>query len=160
MTNRSAGYTYTNQLLSQDHHVPDRAIAALLGKGWGYDDWQRELRSNGYMWSEGLKNFIIAREYEMFKDEIVFLRLEPRIAESAKGPYSNSTTTILKRIMGEEWFKGQPNEKQQRLGSGRLYGKDAKCVQSTPFDARPGETSITNNLPDHDAFRLTLDDGK
>ena len=112
-----------------NREVPIEVIDSLLGQGLGYDEWKAELKLQGYgdSWNEALKNKIIKREYETFKDEILRLKNEPNTATKGKDVQrTNSLESILKRLQGQEWAKGRPSEKKERLDSRRLLGKDAK----------------------------------
>jgi hypothetical protein len=51
----------------------DTAIEALLGRGLYYNQWRGEFERGGHKWTPGLKNIIIRREYEFFKEEILRL---------------------------------------------------------------------------------------
>jgi hypothetical protein len=116
-----------NSLLNRE--VPIAVIDSLLGQGLGYDDWETRLKTKGYgdLWNENLKNMIIKREFEKFKDEILTLRAEPNTASKGKDVQkTNSSESILKRLQGQEWANGKPNEKGERMQRGRLLGKDAK----------------------------------
>lgn len=112
-----------------NREVPIEVIDSLLGQGLGYDEWKAELKIQGYgdSWNEALKNKIIKREYETFKDEILRLKHESNTATKGKDVQrTNSSESILKRLQGQEWAKGRPSEKKERLDSRRLLGKDAK----------------------------------
>ncbi len=109
--------------------VTFEVIDGVLGQGWGYDEWEARLKLQGYgdSWNEALKNKIIKREYETFKDEILRLKCESNTATKGKDVQkTNSSESIMKRLQGQEWAKGRPNEKEERLQSRRLLGKDAK----------------------------------
>lgn len=99
--------------------MPDAVIGTLLGKGWGYSDWQRQIESLGYSWSEGLRLRIIKKEYLLFKPEIHELLSQPNTNGSLKSR-SNSYKSITKRI------KGKTGERERRLNEGRLFGCEAK----------------------------------
>jgi hypothetical protein len=131
MPQHSSTNHFPHQRLIHNRPVTDSAIAALLGQGLGYKDWEQRLRSDDYMWNEGVKNMIIKKEREIFMSEI--LRLESEQGITQDGISSNSLPTILKRLKGEEWFPGMPCERQDRLKHGRLLGKDAKLVGSSSF---------------------------
>jgi hypothetical protein len=104
----------------------DTAIGQLLGQGLGYDDWKTELESlGGFTWTENLKNLIIKREFNFFKEEILTLQSQPNTAQGLKTK-TNSLESILKRLQGLEWVKGVPGEMEKRKREGRLLGKDAK----------------------------------
>jgi hypothetical protein len=104
----------------------DTAIGQLLGQGLGYDDWKTELESlGGFTWTENLKNLIIKREFNFFKEEILTLQSQPNTAQGLKTK-TNSLESILKRLQGPEWVKGVPGEMEKRKREGRLLGKDAK----------------------------------
>ncbi|KAH8794857.1 hypothetical protein BGZ57DRAFT_326890 [Hyaloscypha finlandica] len=109
--------------------VPDVEIESLLGQGRSYDEWKVRLKNHGYggLWNENLKNMIIKREFEKFKTEILRLQAEPNEAPSGKDVQkTNSLESILKRLQGQDWANGKPNEKVQRMRDRRLLGKDAK----------------------------------
>jgi hypothetical protein len=109
--------------------VPDVEIESLLGQGRSYDEWKVRLKNHGYggLWNENLKNIIIKREFEKFKTEILRLQAEPNEAPSGKDiQKTNSLESILKRLQGQDWANGKPNEKLQRVRDRRLLGKDAK----------------------------------
>jgi len=77
--------------------------------------------------TETVKNEIIKRELEYFKDEILRFRAEPNTAAKGKDvPLTNSSESIMKRMQGKDWAKGKPREKDERRQSKRLLGKDAK----------------------------------
>ena len=104
----------------------DTTIGQLLGQGLGYDDWKTELESvGGFTWTENLKNLIIKREFNFFKEEILTLQSQPNTARGLKTK-TNSLESILKRLQGLEWVKGVPGEMGKRKRDGRLLGKDAK----------------------------------
>jgi hypothetical protein len=112
-----------------NREVPLEVIDSLLGQGKGYDEWEAKLKILGYgdLWNEALKNKIIKREYETFKKEIIRLRSESNTATKGKDVQkTNSSESILKRLKGQEWANGRPSEKEDRLKSRRLLGKDAK----------------------------------
>jgi hypothetical protein len=112
---------------SPNRDVPNSVIDNLLGRGWGYNEWGTTLKSQGYLWNETVKNLIIKREFEKFKDEVLFLRAQPNTARKGKDVQkTNSSESIMKRLQGKEWVKGKPNEKEQRKQSRMLLGKDAK----------------------------------
>ena len=77
------------------------------------------------MWTPGLKNIIIRREYEFFKEEILRMMKEENISKDSRKK-SNSLVNILKRLQGEVWVEGVPDEREQRLRERRLLSKDAK----------------------------------
>jgi hypothetical protein len=119
----------SKQTLLPNRDVPIAVIDTLLGQGLGYDEWETRLRSQGYgdLWNENLKNIIIKREFEYFKDEILRLRGEPNTASKGKDVQkTNSSESIMKRLQGQEWAKGKRGERDQRMKSKRLLGKDAK----------------------------------
>lgn len=103
----------------------DTAIEALLGGGLYYNQWRGELERGGHKWTPGLKNIIIRREYEFFKEEILRLMKEENISKVSRKK-SNSLVNILKRLQGEVWVKGVPDEWEKRLRERRLLSKDAK----------------------------------
>jgi hypothetical protein len=112
-----------------NREVPIEVIDSLLGRGLGYDEWETSLKTLGYgdLWNETLKNKIIKREYENFKQETLRLRQEDNTATKGKDVQkTNSVESIMKRLQGQEWAKGRPSEREERLKSGRLLGKDAK----------------------------------
>jgi hypothetical protein len=114
-----------------NREVPIKVIDSLLGRGLGYEEWEARLKTLGYgdLWNETLKNKIIKREYESFKQETLRLRRESNTATKGKDVQkTNSSESIMKRLQGQEWAKGRPSEKEERLQSGRLLGKDAKLV--------------------------------
>jgi hypothetical protein len=101
-------------------------MSQLLGQGLGYDDWKTELESlGGFTWTENLKNLIIKREFNFFKEEILTLQSQPNTAQGLRTK-TNSLESILKRLQGLEWVKGVPGEMEKRKRKGRLLGKDAK----------------------------------
>jgi hypothetical protein len=103
----------------------DTAIEALLGGGLYYNQWRGELERGGHKWTPGLKNIIIRREYEFFKEEILRLMKEENISKVSRKK-SNSLVNILKRLQGEVWVEGVPDEWEKRLRERRLLSKDAK----------------------------------
>jgi hypothetical protein len=119
-------HTLAGQSLLQNGTALDTIIGQLLGQGLGYDDWKMELGNlGGFAWTESLKNSIIKREFNFFREEILRLQSEPNTARGLKSK-TNSLESILKRLQGLEWLKGVPNEMEQRRRDGRLLGKDAK----------------------------------
>jgi hypothetical protein len=108
-----------------DVAVPDAVIEDFLGLGLAYSEWPAEIEKRDYVWHAGLENTIIEKEWEFFKPEIQRLRLEPKIAQSSRSK-SNSLASILKRLKGEPWAEGRPDEREERLRTHRLLGKDAK----------------------------------
>jgi hypothetical protein len=118
--------TSKKQSRSRDE-APEAVIVSMLGWGWSYKNWELHLKSQNYVWNDGVKNSIIKMEVELFKDEILQLMSEPNTApEGRDHPKTNSVANILKRLKGEEWIKGVPNEKEQRYNSQKLLGEDAK----------------------------------
>jgi hypothetical protein len=107
----------------------DRAIEGILGQGLRYSAWrvalEKQLSFQGQVWHPGLENVIKKKEFEKFKEEILRLRLEDRIAHPSRNK-SNSLNSILKRLKGKPWVEGLPGEKAQRLQERRLISKDAK----------------------------------
>ena len=103
----------------------DTVIEELLGQGFGYAEWEKELVSRGFTWSPNLRNIIIDKEFWFFKDEIEQLLLQPSITQGTNSK-SNSIVSILKRLKGEEWVEGIPDEREKRLRTRRLFGKDGK----------------------------------
>ncbi|KAN0114493.1 hypothetical protein V8E51_004037 [Hyaloscypha variabilis] len=119
----------SKQISLPNRDVPIEVIDSLLGQGLRYDEWEARMKTLGYghFWNETLKNAIIKREFEYFKDEILQLRREPNTASKGKDVQNtNSSESIMKRLQGQEWVKGKRSEKEQRLQSKRLLGKDAK----------------------------------
>jgi len=98
--------------------VPDTVIDLLLGRGSSYEDWQRDIEAQDYVWSESLKNRIIKREYLKFKPEIALLL--PINTNGSLRTRSNSNKGILKRL------KGKTGERAQKLRDETLFGSDAK----------------------------------
>jgi len=98
--------------------VPDLVLDGLLGKGWSYADWQRDIEAQHYVWSENLKNRIIKREYLRFKPEIALLLQvhTPGTPRSTSRVYYN----ILRRL------RGKTGERAERIRNGNLFGSDAK----------------------------------
>jgi len=116
-----AATSFTNTVLSRTlptSAVPDAVIDRLLGRGSSYDDWQRDVEAQDYVWSESLKNRIIKREYLKFKPEIALLL--PINTNRSLRTRSNSNKGILKRL------KGKTGERAQRLLDKTLFGSDAK----------------------------------
>lgn len=99
----------------------------MLGLGWSHKDWELHLISQNYAWNDRVKTSIISKEIRLFKDEILRLRSEP---DTIPGEHFNARTNamprIWKRLRGDEWIKGTPNEKEQRLSSKRLLGKSLR----------------------------------
>jgi hypothetical protein len=112
-------------LSKTDPAVPDAVIEDFLGLGLAYSEWPAEVEKRGHVWFPGLEKTIIEKELEFFKPEIQLLRLEPKIAQSSRSK-SNSLASILKRLKGEPWVEGRPDEREERLRTHRLLGKDAK----------------------------------
>jgi methionine salvage enolase-phosphatase E1 len=105
--------------------VPNTVLDDCLGFGFSYSKWKEEIEKRGYTWSKGLENTMIRREWEMFIDEIQQLRRQ-RTLVSHDGTKSNSQVSIIKRLQGERWADGFPPEKESRLHTRRLLGRDAK----------------------------------
>jgi len=128
MFTMSADYP-TPQALSRsskaDLAVPDAVIENFLGLGLAYSEWPAAVENRSYLLYPGLEKIIIEKEWEFFKPEIQLLRLEPKIAQSARSK-SNSLASILKRLKGEPWAEGRLDEREERLRTHRLLGKDAK----------------------------------
>jgi len=103
----------------------DAAIEALLGRGLDYNQWPGELERGGHKWTPCLQNIIIRREFEFFKEEILRLKGEKNISKDSRKK-SNSLVNILKRLQGEVWVEGAPDEREKRLRERRLLSKDAK----------------------------------
>jgi hypothetical protein len=114
------------QVQFENRNVPEEFMKGLIGIGLSYSDWESRFRQGRYLWNEGMKNKMIHMEMEYFKDEILRLTAEENRAEGLFKCKSNSLSSILKRIQGEEWLKGTPVEKDARLREHRLMGKDAK----------------------------------
>lgn len=114
-----------NQPTNKDLAVPDAVIEDFLGLGLAYSEWPAEVRKRNYVWYPALKNIIIKKQWEYFKPEIQVLRLEPRIGQPSRSK-SNSLESILMRLKGEPWAEGRPDEREERLRTHRLLGKDAK----------------------------------
>jgi hypothetical protein len=110
---------------STDIPVPDAVIKDFLGLGLAYSEWPAEVVKRGHVWYPGLETIIIKKEWDFFKSEIQRLRLEPKIAQASRSK-SNSLVSIVKRLKGEQWVKGRPDERAERLRRRRLLGKDAK----------------------------------
>lgn len=104
--------------------VPDAVIEDFLGSGLSSSEWPAEVTKRGYAWYPGLKNIIIEKQWERFKPEIQRLQSEPKIAQSSRFK-SNSLESISKRLKGEPWAEGRPDEREERLRTRRLLGKDA-----------------------------------
>jgi hypothetical protein len=114
------------QVQFENRNVPEGFMKDLIGIGLSYSDWETRFKQRGYLWNEGMKNKMIHMEMEYFKDEILHRTAEENKAEGLFKCKSNSLSSILKRIQGEEWLKGTPVEKDARLQESRLMGKDAK----------------------------------
>jgi hypothetical protein len=99
-------------------------IDEFLGTGLDELQWRRKLEAKGWRYDANVRNAIIHREFVYFIPEIKRLLAEPNIAQDLSK--SNSRTSIFKRIRGEEWVKGIPDEKAERLRKRMLYGKVAK----------------------------------
>ena len=118
----------TTSKQAEDDVILDKIVRNLLGQGLGYDEWKLQLKKQGdFTWSETLKNTIIKREFNFFKDEILRLKSEPNKSRGLQSK-TNSLESILKRLQGLEWANGMPNEMEERRRMGRLLGKDAKSV--------------------------------
>jgi hypothetical protein len=100
------------------------AIAEFLGTGLDEQEWKHKLEAKGWTYDKPIRNAIIHQEFVYFIPEIKRLLAEPNTTQDSSK--SNSRTSIFKRIRGEEWVKGAPDEKAERLGKRMLYGKVAK----------------------------------
>ena len=117
----------SSNLFKTDPAVPNEDIDSFLGLGLAYSEWPAEVRKRGHVWYPGLEKIIIEKEWEFFKAEIQRLRLEPKITQSSRSrSKSNSLASILKRLKGEPWVEGRQDEREERLRTRRLLGKDAK----------------------------------
>lgn len=103
----------------------------LLGRGLGYSDWEDHAQKQRIPYTGQLKNTLIRREFELFKEEILVLKAKPAEKSKRDEPKSNSLESILKQLKGLPWMTGRPAEKKQRLLCGRLLGKDAKYIVDT-----------------------------
>ena len=103
----------------------ETAIDGLLGMGLGYAEWEEQLVNRGCIWSRNVRNKIIDKEFNLFKPEIERLLLEENIAPQGTTK-SNSRASILKRLKGEVWVEGIPDEREKRIRTRTLFGKDAK----------------------------------
>jgi len=112
-------------IVRDDNTVPDEDIVALLGQGLGYDDWKQNMIAKGHGWNKDLKFRLIKSEFEFFREEIEHLKSEENKSRGC-GPKTNSLESILKRLKGDVWCKGIPDEREDRLRRGRLLGRDAK----------------------------------
>lgn len=115
----------SNETYTSDPALLDAAIQDILGLGLPYSAWRGEVERRNHVWYPNLEKVIIQKEYEFFKDEIQHLRLEPNIVQSSRVK-SNSLKSILKRLKGELWMDGCPNEWEIRLHSRRLLSESAK----------------------------------
>jgi hypothetical protein len=109
---------------------PDGALGiiidGLLGKGLNDAQWKSELEARGWTWNGNLRNTVIHREFVYFIPEIMRLLAEPNIAQGASSAKSNSRASIHKRLRGEIWVEGVPDEKAERERTRRLYGNLAR----------------------------------
>jgi hypothetical protein len=101
-------------------------IDEFLGRGLDDVQWKRVLEARGWIWNTNLRNTIINKEFVYFRPEIERLLSEPKIAQGTSSSKSNSRVSIHKRLMGEIWVDGVPDEKGERRRTKRLYGKLAK----------------------------------
>lgn len=124
LANHSKSQQLSN-ISKTDLLVPSAVIAKCLGSGLAYSEWQAVVEKQGYVWSTKLKKAIIEEEWEFFRPEIQRLRSEPRITQSTSSK-SNSLVSIWKRLKGEPWLEGYPDEREERLRTRRLLGKDTK----------------------------------
>jgi uncharacterized protein YydD (DUF2326 family) len=115
----------SSNLSKTDFPVPDDVIEDFLGLGLAYSEWPAQVQKRNHVWYPGLEKTIIEKEWKFFKSEIQRLRLEPKIVQSSRSK-SNSLASILKRLKGESWVEGRPDEREERLRTHRLLGKDAK----------------------------------
>ena len=99
-------------------------IKEFIGSGLDEEEWKHELEARGWVYDTNIRNRIIDQEFAHFIPEIRRLLAEPNIAQDSSK--SNSRTSIFKRIRGEEWIKGVPDEREERLRNRMLYGKVAK----------------------------------
>lgn len=110
----------------KSHHSSlNKAIQEFLGLGLPYSAWPKEVERRNHTWYPGLEKIIIQKEYELFRDEIQRLRLEPTVVQSSRVK-SNSLKSILKRLKGEPWMDGCSAEWEERLHNRRLLSVDAK----------------------------------
>jgi hypothetical protein len=106
--------------------IVDYLANSLLGRGLGYSDWEDYAKKQKIPYTGQLRNTLIRREFELFKDEILLLKAKPAEKSKRDEPKVNSLGSILKQLKGQPWMAGRPGEKKQRLLCGRLLGKDAK----------------------------------
>ena len=111
-------------------NIPDLAIDALFGRGYNATRWKIELETQGYIWTPGLKNRIIGRQFKFFKDEIGYLLSAPG-TRRPDGTMSNSCKSILQVLKGET----SQRERDERLQNKRLFGPESAQVLSSlkPF---------------------------
>jgi hypothetical protein len=100
------------------------SIDKFLGLGLDETEWKNVLEAKGWEYNTNIRNTIIHQEFEYFIPEIKRLRAEPNIAQDSSK--SNSRARIYKRIRGEEWVKGVPDEKAERRRNRMLYGEVAQ----------------------------------
>jgi len=96
-------------------------IDEFLGTGLDDARWKSVLEARGWVYNSNTRNIIIHREFMYFIPEIKRLLAEPNIAQDSGK--SNSRVSIFKRIRGEEWVKGLPDEEEERRQNRMLYGK-------------------------------------
>jgi hypothetical protein len=109
-----------------NRNIPEAFFDDLLGYGLSHSQWETRFRDNNYLWNDAVKNKMIRKEREWFKEEIQRLQAQPNTAGIMRRYKTNSLESILKRLKGEEWVKGIPDEKEIRFQERRLMGKDAK----------------------------------
>jgi hypothetical protein len=106
---------------------PDDVLDGLLGQGLGYRDWETSLQDQNFASGRNVRKILIKRELEYFKEEILLLTSQPNTSlERPDVAKTNSCESVLKRLKGETWVEGRPNERDQRYWNGRLLGGDAK----------------------------------
>jgi hypothetical protein len=100
------------------------SIDEFLGIGLDEMEWKNVLEAKGWEYNTNIRNTIIHQEFEYFIPEIKRLLAEPNIAQDSSK--SNSRARIFKRIRGEKWVKGVPDERAERRRNRMFYGKVAQ----------------------------------
>ncbi|KAL2075778.1 hypothetical protein VTL71DRAFT_721 [Oculimacula yallundae] len=127
-------------------------IGKLLGQGFGHGDYKKQVRRLGHTWKPGMKDIIMRRDVEFFKEEIQDRRREED-HDPGSTTHSNSLASILKRLQGLPWLQSQLslNELDGRRKAKRLLGKDVKvrylqlCVNRWDTAAAHTESSFVNH---------------
>jgi hypothetical protein len=119
---------------------PESIIDKWIGYGLCYDEWKTKFETAGFLWNKALKDKLINREYEFFRPEI------ERLLSADSGV--DFSTTMMRRIKGETWIKGNLNEEDKefvrsendkRSRERRLFTRDARYVRNEPLPCHSHE---------------------